>query len=396
MTTHSTSPAAESPNNRTRNLRLLILLAVVILGVSVYSAYFFFHARYFESTDDAYVAADMVQITTEIGGTVSAVYVDDTQHVKQGQVLLQLDPADAEIALQAAEAELARTVRSVRGLYSRSKGLEASIRANQVSLKSAQEDLERRQMAARDGGVSSEELQHAQDQVAQLDATLIATKEELETTNAQIDNTSVTNHPQVRAAAAQVRQAALSLKRTEVRAPISGVVARRNVQIGSRIAAGSPLMAVVSLDDVWVDANFKEVQIKNMRVGQPVAIHADIYGNDVEYPGKIVGLGAGSGSAFALLPPQNASGNWIKIVQRVPVRIALDQQTLKAHPLRVGLSMHATVDLHDVSGSIVATEVREHAQLLPMSAEHDDAVEEKIANIIAQNSGDTTTTLTAN
>lgn len=390
------SAVTNKPDNSKRNQRLLILLAAVVAGVVAYSAYYFLHSRYYESTDDAYSATDLVQITAEVGGTVNAVFVDDTQHVQQGQILLELDPSDAEIALQAAEANLAHTVRSVRGLYSRSRGLEASIQANRVSLQTAREDLQRREQAAKDGGVSNEELQHARDQVAQLDASLIATQEELETTNAQIDNTTVSDHPQVRAAAAKVREAALSLKRTKVRAPISGVVARRNVQIGSRIAAGSPLMAVVALDEIWVDANFKEVQLTRMRVGQPVEVEADIYGSDVKYHGTIVGLGAGSGSAFALLPPQNASGNWIKIVQRVPVRIALDKSEVTQHPLRVGLSMHVTVDLHDLSGGIIATEVREKAQVLPTYAQHDEAVEEKIVHIIEKNGGNTVAALTAN
>ncbi len=379
--------AMNSPASNTRKQRLFTLLAVVVLATVAYFAYFYLHARFYEETDDAYVASDLIQITSEIGGTVHSVLVDDTQHVEQGQLLVQLDQADAEIALAGAEAELARAVRSVRGVFAKSNALNASIRANTIALQSATADLQRRQQVAKEGGVSAEELQHARDQVSRLEAALTSSREELDANNAQIDNTQVETHPQVLAAAAKVREASLALKRTQITAPSAGVVARRSVQIGSRIGAGSPLMAVVPLDNAWVDANFKEVQLAQMRVGQPVELVADLYGDSQVYHGKVVGLGAGSGAAFALLPPQNASGNWIKIVQRVPVRISLDPAELASHPLRVGLSMKATVDMHDQSGSLVATQVRSQPQALVASEAHDQQVDAKIAAIISANAG---------
>jgi membrane fusion protein (multidrug efflux system) len=332
------------------------------------------------------VSSDLVQITSEVAGTVIAVHVDDTQHVDRGQPLLELDPADAEVAMASAEAELARSVRSVRGVFSQAEGIKAQINERQVALNAARADLKRRQMSSGDGSVSDEELQHARDQVAQLSAALNVSNESLTTTQAQITGTQIESNPQVLAAAAKVREVALSLKRTKINAPVAGVVARRGVQIGSRIAAGTPLLAVVPLDQAWVDANFKEVQLPRMRIGQPVELHADLYGGDVTYHGKVAGLGAGSGSAFALLPAQNASGNWIKIVQRVPVRIALDPQELAAHPLRVGLSMKVDVDLHDTSGSLVATTCA-RPQRSVMSEEHDNEIDAKIARIIADNAG---------
>lgn len=383
------NPATDSSNAAAtgkRNQRLLILGAVVALSAVAYSAYYFLHSRYFEETDDAYVASDMVQITSEVSGTVLSVKVDNTQHVERGQVLLELDPADAQIAVAAAEAELARTVRTVRGLFSKSSGLKAVINARQIALQSAREDLQRRLKVANEGGVSAEELQHSKDQVAQLEAALATSTEELETNNAQVENTTIANHPQVLAAIANLRQASLALKRTHVVAPVSGAVARRNVEIGSRIAAGTPLLAVVPLENAWVDANFKEVQLEHMRVGQPVEVYSDIYGKDVKYHGKIAGLGAGSGAAFALLPPQNASGNWIKIVQRVPVRIALDPQELAKNPLRIGLSMRVSVDMHNTDGSLVATQVRTAPQQVVVSGEHDSQLDLKIADIIKRNS----------
>lgn len=388
------NPATDSSNTAAigkRNQRLLILGAVVALSAVAYTAYYFMHSRYFEETDDAYVASDMVQITSEVSGTVLSVKVDNTQQVERGQVLLELDPADAQIAVAAAEAELARTVRTVRGLFSKSSGLKAVINARQIALQSAREDLQRRLKVANEGGVSAEELQHAKDQVAQLEAALATSTEELETNNAQVENTTIANHPQVLAAVANLRQASLALKRTRVVAPVSGAVARRNVEIGSRIAAGTPLLAVVPLENAWVEANFKEVQLEHMRVGQPVEVHSDMYGKDVTYHGKIAGLGAGSGAAFALLPPQNASGNWIKIVQRVPVRIALDPQELAKNPLRIGLSMRVDVDMHKTDGSLVATQVRAAPQQLSVSAEHDNQLDLKIADIIKRNSRETKT-----
>lgn len=381
-----TTNASPTADNGKRNIRLLILASVVVISVIAYTAYYFLHSRYFEDTDDAYVASDIVQITSEVAGTVNSVYVDNTQQVERGQVLIELDPSDAQIAVTAAEAELARTVRNVRGLFSKSSGLKSVINARQIALAGAREDLQRRLKVAVEGGVSAEELQHAKDQVAQLEASLATSNEELETNNAQVENTTIANHPQVLSAAASLRQASLALKRTRIVAPVSGSIARRNVELGSRIAAGTPLLAVVPLENAWVDANFKEVQLEHMRVGQPVEVYSDMYGKDVKYHGKVAGLGAGSGSAFALLPPQNASGNWIKIVQRVPVRIVLDPQELAKNPLRLGLSMKVTVDMHNSSGSLIATQVRTAPQNVATSGEQDAKVDIKIADIIKRNS----------
>ena len=371
-----------------RRARLIVLALLVIVAVGAYAAYWSLHARYFVETDDAYVAGDLVQITSDVAGTVIALNVDDTQHVERGQTLLQLDPADANVALAAAEAELARSVRQVRGAFSQADGIRAQIREREITLAAARADLKRRIDAASDGGVSAEELQHARDQVAQLGAALAVSQEQLVTTQAQIADTDIDTHPQVLAAAARLREAALALKRTRIVAPVSGTVARRSVQIGARIAAGAPLMAVVPLDQAWVDANFKEVQLADIRIGQPVKLQADLYGSRVEYDGRVVGLGAGSGSAFALLPAQNASGNWIKIVQRVPVRIALDPEALQRNPLRIGLSMKAEIDLHDTSGSRVASNTVRALPPRTITADGNDAdVDARIARIIAAHRG---------
>jgi membrane fusion protein (multidrug efflux system) len=316
---------------------------------------------------------------------VFGVYVDDTQSVEGGQVLVELDPADANIAVSSAEAELARTVRQVRGLYAQADQLRAQIVERETALKKSQNDYARRQSLVADGAVSGEELAHAQDTIAQTRAALQASQRQLDATLAQIEGTTLEDHPNVLAAAARLRDASLALRRTTIRSPVAGTVAKRNVQVGQHVNPGAPLLAVVPLDDVWIDANFKESQLKDVRVGQPVTVHADIYGKDVDYKGTVAGLAAGSGSAFALLPSQNASGNWIKIVQRVPVRITIDPEQLKNNPLRVGLSMHAEIEVRDTSGPLVASQVRNTPQPLRKSVGDDPAIEQRIAEIIHQN-----------
>jgi len=366
---------------------LVALGLLTVLAIVGYGSYWLLSARFYESTDDAYVNDDLVQITSEVPGTVMAVGVDDTQGVRRGQTLLELDPADAEVARSNAEARLAGTVRQVRTLFATAEQLRARIIDREIVLRRAQDDYHRRSNLLQDGAVSAEELSHAQDNIVQIRANLTEAREQLKATTVQIDGTTVKNHPQVLAAEAAVRDAALALRRTHISAPVAGVVARRSVQVGQHVAAGTPLMAVVPLSYVWIDANFKEVQLKDMRVGQPVEVRADVYGGSVKYHGKLVGLSAGSGSAFALLPAQNASGNWIKIVQRVPVRIALDPKELSTHPLRVGLSTSVTVDVRNTSGALVASEVR--AEPIPAQASigNDPDVEARIARILAANEG---------
>lgn len=382
------TPAAASPTpNRARRAGLLGVGALVVLGALAYGAYWFLDARYFESTDDAYVNGDVVQITSEVPGTVLALDVDDTQRVKAGQPLLELDPADARIAVANAEADLARAVRQVRGLFAQSAELKAQIEQREQAERTADEDLQRRRGLLSDGAISKEELSHARDAVTTARANVSAARQQLGQTVAQIDGTTIADHPQVLAAAAAVRNAELALHRTELTSPVTGIIAKRSVEVGQRVAAGAPLLAVVPLEDVWIDANFKEGQLDRMRTGQPVTVRTDLYGHGVTYHGHVVGIAAGSGAAFALLPAQNASGNWIKIVQRVPVRILLDPKELEEHPLRVGLSANVRVDLHDASGPVMSTAVRNVALPRQASAGDDPAVNERIAAIIAENAG---------
>ena len=385
------SPSTESrpttSPGRARRRGLIGLGAVAVLCGLGYAGYWFFDGRYYESTDDAYVNGDVVQITSEVPGTVLGLRVDDTQLVHAGQPLLELDPADAKIAEANAEADLARAVRQVRGLFAQGKELRAQIDTREQAERTADDDLKRRGGLLADGAISAEELSHARDAVTTTRANVAAARQQLSQTIAQIDGTTIADHPQVLAAAATVRNAALALHRTELTSPVSGLIAKRSVQVGQRVAAGTPLLAVVPLDDVWVDANFKEGQLEHMRAGQPVTVRTDLYGRDVTYHGHLVGIAAGSGNAFALLPSQNASGNWIKIVQRLPVRILLDPNELKDHPLRVGLSTTVRVDLHDASGPLMTTAVRNGPQPTQASAGGDPAVDARIATIIADNAG---------
>jgi membrane fusion protein (multidrug efflux system) len=346
-----TNPTPKAPAI-SRRWRLLAGVGGGVLAVALaYGLYWGQVLRYHQTTDDAYVSGNVVQITPQISGTVVAIGADDTQFVKAGQSLVRLDRADAKVALDQAEAQLARTVRDVRNQFATSAQLEAAVEAKQTELTRAQSDLERRARLGASGAVSGEELQHARDAVKGAQADLNAARQQLAANRARIDGTTLENHPEVRDAAAAVRNAYLTWARTDLPAPVSGFVARRNVQLGQRVAPGTALMAVVPLDQVWVDANFKEPQLSRMRVGQPVTLSADLYGGRVVFHGKVAGFGAGTGSAFSLLPAQNATGNWIKIVQRVPVRVALDPREIAEHPLQIGLSMRADVDVRDGSGA---------------------------------------------
>ena len=383
------TPATELPTNGNRKRGFLILGAVVAVAGLAYGAYWFFSARFYESTDDAYVASDVVQITSEIPGTVLGVRVDDTQRVTQGQVLIELDPADAKVRVAAAEADLARAVRQVRGLYAQADQLRAQVNARSTELKQAEDDYARRATLVSDGAVSGEEIAHSRDAITRVKSALEGARQQLDATTTQIEGTTIATHPEVLAASAKYHDAALALRRTTISAPINGVVAKRSVQLGQRIAPGSPLMAIVPLDDVWVDANFKEGQLRDVRAGQPVTLRADLYGGAAEYHGKVVGVSAGSGSAFALLPSQNASGNWIKVVQRLPVRIALDPREIEQHPLRVGLSMSAEIDVRDTSGKLVAGALRAVPNLVQKSAGDDPTIDARVADIIRENSAAT-------
>jgi membrane fusion protein (multidrug efflux system) len=323
--------------------------AMVAVIAIIYAVYWLLLGRFSETTDDAYVAGNIVAVTSRENATVIALYADNTQSVKQGQLLIEMDPAIAEVTMKAAEANLARAARGVRGTFASADSYSGQLAQALAQLAQARSDYDRRKSAL-GGAVSGEELAHARDAVAAAEGAVSAARGGLAQAQSGIAGVDTAHNPDVLAAEAQLRAAAITLAHMRIVAPVDGVIAQRTVQVGQRVNAGAPLMAVVPLSNVWVDANFKEVQLSRMRIGQKVRISTDFYGDGVTYHGHVAGLGAGSGSAFALLPPQNASGNWIKIVQRVPVRIALDPEELKAHPLRIGLSVNADIDVSDQTG----------------------------------------------
>jgi membrane fusion protein, multidrug efflux system len=368
-------PEAAVPNVHpsAKRRRLLLAAGGAFLAIAIgYGAWWFVYSRHIEKTDDAYVQGNLVQITPQVAGTVVSVNADDTDFVKVGQTLVSLDRADAEVALAQAEAALGTTVREVRSLYMANSTWSANITQREADIARAksdvgraEDDLARRKSLSSSGAVSGEELNHAQGNVstaqaalAAAEAALSAARQQLATNQSMTEGTSVEKHPNVERAAAKVREAYLAYARAVLPAPVSGYVAKRTAQVGQRVAPGSTLMAIIPLDQVWVDANFKEVQLRRMRIGQPVTLTADAYGTTVEYHGTLAGLGVGTGSAFALLPAQNATGNWIKVVQRLPVRVALDPKELADHPLRVGLSMEVAVDVANTEGKTLASSTR--------------------------------------
>ena len=356
MTTENPHAAAPAPQKNGKRKRALLILATVVVVVGIgWLLYHFLVGRWHEDTDDAYVQGNIVSITPQTVGTVISIGADDGMKVRAGQVLVQLDPNDARVAYEQAVANLASTVREVRGLYSAVGAGQADIRAQQVAVQKARADVARRENLVATGAVSAEELAHAREALAAAEAALTASGEQLSRNRALVDATSIESQPQVEAAAAQLRTAYLNLQRAQIVAPVSGYVAKRSVQLGQRVQPGTALMTIVPIDQLWVEANFKETQLAKMRIGQPVELESDLYGGDVTFHGRVTSLGLGTGSAFSLLPAQNASGNWIKIVQRVPVRIELDAKEIATHPLRIGLSMSTDVALRDQTGPVLAS-----------------------------------------
>ena len=376
---------------QTRRGRWLLSAAALFVLIAVlWWAYWYFHARFYQDTDDAYVAGDLVNVTSQVNGTVVSIGADETDFVQAGQELVRLDSSDAQIASRDSEARLARAVRQTRTVFANRDQLEAVVAQRRSDLSKAQSDFDRRKDLTKTGAVSAEELSHAQDALSAARDGLVAAEKNLAASAALTGLTGVPDNPDVLAAAADVERSYLALRRTSIHAPVSGYVARRAVQLGERVApGGQPLLSIVPLERLRIEANFKEVQLSQMRIGQPVRVIADLYGGDVEFHGKVAGLGLGTGAAFALLPAQNATGNWIKVVQRVPVRIALDEKELEAHPLRVGLSTKVQVDVRDVSGVILATAPRQAPVLATGTYDIDRTeIEARIAHIIEQNTAE--------
>jgi len=326
-----------------------LLLFFILIGVVLF-LYWLFHSRFYAYTNNAYVNGNKILITSQIAGTVIKIGPDDTCFVEKGSPLVELDPTDRMIILNSQKEKLANTCRSVVELFEQVKEKEADVQAKRVVLNQSLLDFKRRKLLLPSDAVSVEDFQQAASTYMKDYALLQLAQSQLKAANAQIENTTVSTHPKVKEAIASLKDAYIQLKRCRITAPVSGLVAQRTVQVGQQIKVADALMTIIPLSQMWVDANFREVQMGKMRIGQIARIKSDIYGSSVEYQGQIIGIGGGTGSVFSLLPPQNATGNWVKIVQRIPVRIRLNPEQLKEYPLRLGLSMEVTVDLHDQEG----------------------------------------------
>jgi membrane fusion protein (multidrug efflux system) len=326
--------------------RLFTVFGIVVFAIAlIWGVYWFLIGSNYVSTDDAYVDASLAQITPRVNGTIDAVPVKDTDHVKKGDVLVRIDPSDARLALAQAEANYNQSVRQVEQYFANVEAAKAQVNARKADLQRAQVDYRRRAALANTGAVSGDEMSAARNALDTAKAGLTAAQRQLSAQQALIAGSDVMHNPEVLAAKAQRDRARLDLARTVIRAPINGVVAQNMVQVGQHVQVGAKMMSVVPVDRAYVNANFKEGQLEHVRPGQTVTLTSDLYGSGVVFHGHVLGLGGGTGAAFAVIPAQNATGNWIKVVQRLPVRIALDPEDLAKYPLRVGLSMTATINI---------------------------------------------------
>ncbi|HBO22637.1 MULTISPECIES: multidrug efflux MFS transporter periplasmic adaptor subunit EmrA [unclassified Providencia] len=362
MSVREEMPETQQPqrNKKRQRRNALVFLTFIFIAIGIgWSAYWYLVLRHHESTDNAYVAGNQVQIQSQVSGSVMTVNVDNTDFVKSGTILVELDPRDAEIALDKAKTELANSVRQTRQNMINSRQYQANIDVKRSELSRLQNDLKRREVLGNSNLIGKEELQHARDSVISAKAALDVAIEQFNANQAIVLNTAIEKQPAVEQAATQVRNSWLTLQRTKIVSPVDGYVSRRSVQVGSQITLATPLMAIVPSNGMWIDANFKETQLADMRIGQPAKVTTDFYGKDIVFNGVVVGLDMGTGSAFSLLPAQNASGNWIKVVQRLPVRIALDEKQLENYPLRIGLSTEVSVDTLNKDGKVLSKGMRD-------------------------------------
>jgi len=383
MTEQKNMPSTDVDPVRRRS-RLIWIAGGVIAIAAVVASWKLLVGDVSRETDDAYVSGHSVLLTPQVAGTITMIHADNTDRVKAGDVLITIDSTDAQIELDAAEAQLAQAVRTVRGQYANVGRAEADIGVEQAALDKARADLKERESIAASGAITGEEVRHARDAVRQTEAALAASEQSrLQALTQTQGATTLQEHPTIRVAIQRVRTAVLALERTRILAPVSGMISQRKAQVGRRVSPGDPLLAIVPLNQLWVDANFKEVQLDKVCAGQNATMTTDLYGSQVIYHGRVRDIEAGSGAAFALLPAQNATGNWIKVVQRVPVRIGIDPGDLAAHPLRVGVSMRVDVDVRscphasDMSNAISDGSAIYNAQV--------DAANARVAQIIADN-----------
>ena len=388
MTDQQTDTQTSSNNKsqqRKKGLSIFILLLLLISVGSV--AYWYFFIKGFEETEDAYVSGNQVMVSAQVAGNISKINVDNMDPVQAGDVLLELDDTNTKLSFEQAKSNLANAVRQISQLNYTVKQLKSAVRANEITLAQAQGNLNRRVQLVKDGAIDKESFQHAKEAVELAKANLTTSQNQLEANQALLLDGPLSEQPQIQSAVSNLKQAWLNLERTKIRSPIKGYVARRNAQVGQAVSVGGALMAVVTTDQMWLDANFKETQLTHMRIGQSAEIHFDLYGKDKTFNGKVVGIEMGTGSAFSLLPTQNATGNWIKVVQRVPVRIQLDPQQLAENPLRIGLSATVKVNVTDSQGETLRNQARTTTLYSTNALQYDEsAVNNLIESIIRDNS----------
>ena len=388
MSDQQTDTQNSSNNKSQQRKKGLSIFILLLLLISIGSAaYWYFFIKGFEETEDAYVSGNQVMVSAQVAGNISKINVDNMDPVQAGDVLLELDDTNAKLSFEQAKSNLANAVRQVSQLNYTVKQLKSAVRANEITLAQAQGNLNRRVQLVKDGAIDKESFQHAKEAVELAKANLTTSQNQLEANQALLLDGPLSEQPQIQNAVSNLKQAWLNLERTKIRSPIKGYVARRNAQVGQAVSVGGALMAVVTTDQMWLDANFKETQLTHMRIGQPVEIHFDLYGKDKTFNGKVVGIEMGTGSAFSLLPTQNATGNWIKVVQRVPVRIQLDPQQLAENPLRIGLSATVKVNVTDSQGETLRNQAPTATLYSTNVLQYDEsAVNNLIESIIRDNS----------
>ena len=388
MSDQQTDTQNSSNNKSQQRKKGLSIFILLLLLISIGSAaYWYFFIKGFEETEDAYVSGNQVMVSAQVAGNISKINVDNMDPVQAGNVLLELDDTNAKLSFEQAKSNLANAVRQVSQLNYTVKQLKSAVRANEITLAQAQGNLNRRVQLVKDGAIDKESFQHAKEAVELAKANLTTSQNQLEANQALLLDGPLSEQPQIQSAVSNLKQAWLNLERTKIRSPIKGYVARRNAQVGQAVSVGGALMAVVTTDQMWLDANFKETQLTHMRIGQPVKIHFDLYGKDKTFDGKVVGIEMGTGSAFSLLPTQNATGNWIKVVQRVPVRIQLDPQQLAENPLRIGLSATVKVNVSDSKGETLRDQAPATTLYSTNVLQYDEsAVNNLIESIIRDNS----------
>ncbi|MBF1230282.1 MAG: EmrA/EmrK family multidrug efflux transporter periplasmic adaptor subunit [Haemophilus parainfluenzae] len=381
------TPTSSNNKSQQRKKGLSIFILLLLLIAIGSAAYWFFFIKGFEETEDAYVSGNQVMVSAQVAGNISKINVDNMDPVQAGDVLLELDDTNAKLSFEQAKSNLANAVRQVSQLNYTVKQLKSAVRANEITLAQAQGNLNRRVQLVKDGAIDKESFQHAKEAVELAKANLTTSQNQLGANQALLLDGPLSEQPQIQSAVSNLKQAWLNLERTKIRSPIKGYVARRNAQVGQAVSVGGALMAVVTTDQMWLDANFKETQLTHMRIGQPVEIHFDLYGKDKTFNGKVIGIEMGTGSAFSLLPTQNATGNWIKVVQRVPVRIQLDPQQLAENPLRIGLSATVKVNVSDSKGETLRDQAPATTLYSTNVLQYDEsAVNNLIESIIRDNS----------